>query len=79
MSPICYYFVNNTRKEFCLFNNEISIFYSLSNAIENNAGWKNTDSIAIETEIAGETALMGYLINKKGFKDMDWAYQQSCV
>ena len=33
MSPPCYYFVNHTRKEFCLFDNKISVFFSLNNAM----------------------------------------------
>ena len=72
MSPICYYFVNNTRKEFCLFNNEISILLSLSNAIESNAGWKNTDKICVDSEDAGYTNLIEYLINEMGYTDLDY-------
>ena len=79
MSPPCYYFVNHTRKEFCLFDNKISVFFSLNNAIENNPGWKNTDNITIESELAGESSLIEFLMNDKGFKDMDWAHQHSYV
>jgi len=77
MSPPCYYFVNDTRKEFCLFDNYISIFFSLDNAIANNPGWKNTDKIIIESELAGYTSLIEYLINERGYKDLDsigWGY-----
>jgi len=69
--------VNDTRKEFCLFDNYISIFFSLDNAIANNPGWKNTDKIIIESELAGYTSLIEYLINERGYKDLDsigWGY-----
>jgi hypothetical protein len=72
MSPPCYYFVNHTRKEFCLFDNEISISFSMSNAIANNPGWKNTDTICIDSELAGETSLIEFLMNDKGYTDLDY-------
>jgi len=72
MSPPCYYFVNHTRKEFCLFDNYISIFFSLDNAITNNPGWKNTDKIIIESELAGATNLLEFMINTEGYTDLDY-------
>ena len=72
MSPPSYYFVNHTRKEFCVFDNMISIFFSLDNAIANNPGWKNTDKIIIESELAGYTHLVEFMINTQGYTDLDY-------
>lgn len=77
MSPPSYYFVNHTRKEFCTFDNDISIFLSITNAIEQNNGWKNTDNITIESELSGETALVEFMMNTQGYKDLDWYNYES--
>jgi len=70
--PPCYYFINHTRRQFCLFDNEISVFFSVSNALNTNPGWKDTDSISIDCEPAGSTDLVEYLMNGRGYKNMDY-------
>jgi hypothetical protein len=44
----------------------------MSNAIANNPGWKNTDTICIDSELAGETSLIEFLMNDKGYTDLDY-------
>jgi len=48
MQPI-HYFINITRKEFCVFHTSIQVIKELNNAI-NDTHWLTTDDIFVETE-----------------------------
>ena len=63
MSPPTYYLINHTRKEFCFFDHDISIFTVLDDTLNTHIHWKNTDNILISSELAGSCALLEHLTN----------------
>ena len=71
MSPQSYYFVNHTRKEFCLFDNRMSIFRSLELALANNMGWQKTDTIYVDSQGASDTHMWEHYVNDLAYVDVN--------
>ena len=71
MSPPTYYLINHTRKEFCFFENDISIFLVLDATLTKYIHWKTTDDICIDSEDACSCALMEDLVNDGGYLNLD--------
>ena len=72
MSPPTYYLINKTQKEFCSFDNRISIFKVMKNTLKLYTNWTKTDNICIDSEDAGSTVLLEYLINSKEYTCLDY-------
>ena len=60
-----YYFVNDSRQEFCSFTNSISIVKALNDALTYNVGWHATDSIHIGSDKVDEATCLMYLDSKR--------------
>jgi len=71
MSEPTYYFINNTRREFCCFDNDYSIFEELMNAVNFNTGWTLQDDIRVHSEPPGSTVILKHLINDLHFVNLD--------
>ena len=71
MSPPSYYLVNHTRKEFCFFENKLSIFVILEVALQKHTNWNNIDNVSIESENSGSCILLEYLTNDMEYTNLD--------
>jgi hypothetical protein len=60
-----YYFINETRREFCHFTNDVSITVNLKMALKNYVGWKETDIIRIGSEDYDKTTCIAYLNDRR--------------
>lgn len=66
-----YYLVNHTRKEFCFFDNNKSIFLVLETMLNQNNHWnRNDDDIRIGSEGSCSTSLLGFLVNSMGYNEI---------
>ena len=61
MDHYTYYFINHTRKEFYFLTNKISICKAISDSLQNNIGWVDTDNIHIGSEKSSESTCIEYL------------------
>ena len=71
MSPPAYYLINHTRKEFCFFENDISIFVVLDAALKKYTNWEKTDDICIDSDDACSCDLLEELVNDAGYFNLD--------
>jgi hypothetical protein len=71
MSPPIFYFINHTTKQFCIFDNTISIMRSIEIAIQKNLNWSFTDEIQINSQLSNYTHLIEYLINDLEYRDLN--------
>jgi len=71
MSDTYYFFVNHTKKEYCMFDNNESIIASIEIAVYKNADWDTSDDIRVESQLADKTTLFDYLTGE-GYKNCDW-------
>ena len=78
MSEPTYYFINNTRREFCYFDNDYSIFQELTNAVNFNTGWTLQDDIRIHSEPSNSTVLVELMIDLQ-FKNLDYESSEDSV
>jgi hypothetical protein len=72
MSPPSYYLVNHTRKEFCLFENELPIFLALEIVLDKHKNWRNLDNVLIESDNSGSCIVLEYLTNEMEYKNLDY-------
>ena len=71
MSDSDYFFINHSKKQYCMFDNNESIIASIEIAIYKNAGWETTDDIRVESQLTDKTTLFDYLTGE-GYKNCDW-------
>ena len=69
MSPPSYFLINYTRKEFCFFDQELSIFHILDQALVTNKHWKPTDDVRIQSD--SSVALLEHLTNTLEYTNLD--------
>ena len=65
-----YFFINHTKKEYCLFDNNESIIASIELAIYKNLKWESTDDIRVEFQDSNSTAVWEQM-GEEGYKDLD--------
>ena len=79
MSPPSYYFINNTCREFCYFDNNNPIFQELTHIVKWNRRWTLEDDIRVESELAGSTFLIEHLVNDLQFTNLDYDSSEDSV
>ena len=73
MSRIQYFLVNETRKEFCSFNDRVPIHEELKRIMELWSRWKSVDRIMIRgQEESKGTDLWDHLTMNLEYKDLDY-------
>ena len=65
-----YFFINHTRKEYCLFDNNESIVSSVELTIYKNLTWESTDDIRVEFQDSDSTTVWEQM-GEEGYKDLD--------
>jgi len=65
MEENTYYFINHSRKEFYFLSAKISICKTLSDVLQNNIGWIDTDDIRVGCEISNKSTCVKYLDDMK--------------
>jgi hypothetical protein len=50
MTSPTYFFINNTRKEFCTFHNDVPVFGAIGSFMNDKIGWKYTHEIEVATD-----------------------------
>ena len=72
MSPRNYYFMNHTRKEFCIFETNVPILTALEGAIRKNTEWSMRDDIQIDSEQENRSFIWWHtVVTVMNFKDLD--------
>ena len=67
-----FFFINHTTKQFCIFDNTISIMRSYEIAIQRNSNWSHSDEIYVDSQLHNHTYLLDYLINDLEYRDLDF-------
>lgn len=73
MGRIQYFLVNETRKEFCSFNDRAPIYEELKRCMDAWPKWKSTDAIKINGENESNASdLWDYLTMNLEYKDLEY-------
>jgi hypothetical protein len=69
-----YYFVNETHKEFCTFNDRVPVYEDLKRVIDTWPKWVLTDRIMIKGQDESKSCdLWDHLTMNLNYKDLDYA------
>jgi hypothetical protein len=72
MSPATFYLINHTTKEYCIFENSISIIKSIETTIKLYENWSLIDDIRVDFQLSNQTDVISHLENNLKFRDLDF-------